>query len=58
MKTSFLGKVFMVLLAGNLFMILQQLLLSSLQQEQWLVPFLEHPVQSPPKTYLDPSHTS
>ena len=36
----------------------KQLLVKTQLQEQCLVPLAEHPVQSPPKAYLEPNHTS
>ena len=37
---------------------IKQLLLNTQLQEQWLVPLVEYPVQSPPKAYLEPIHIS
>ena len=36
----------------------KQLLLNTRLLDQWLVPLVENPVQSPPKVYLEASHTS
>ena len=61
-KILVLSKVYVVLLTANCWLLLNsfanQLLLNTQQQEEWLVPIMEYPVQSPPKAYLEPSHTS
>ena len=61
-KIWFLSKVSVLLLTANLLVITLPsscwLLFNDSEQEQWLVPFVNHAVQSPLKAYLDPIHTS
>ena len=61
-KIWFLSKVSVLLLTANLLVITLPsscwLLFNDFEQEQWLVPFVNHAVQSPLKAYLDPIHTS
>ena len=61
-KIRFLSKVTVVLPTCNLLVIILPntcwLLVNNFEQEQWLVPFGEHTVQSTPMASLEPSHTS
>ena len=61
-KIRFLSKVTVVLPTANLLVIILPntcwLLVNNFEQEQWLVPFGEHTVQSTLMASLEPSHTS